>query len=69
MESIIKMVCEKTGISESQAKTAVETVVSFLKDKMPGGIGAQVESFVNGGTDSLGDLAGGLKDKIGGVFN
>ena len=69
MESIIKMVCEKTGISESQAKTAVETVVSFLKDKMPGGIGAQVESFVNSGTDSLGDLAGGLKDKIGGVFN
>jgi len=69
MESIIKMVCEKTGISESQAKTAVETVVSFLKDKMPGGIGAQVESFVNGGTGSLGDLAGGLKDKVGGVFN
>ena len=69
MENIIKMVCEKTGISESQAKTAVETVVSFLKDKMPGGIGAQVESFINGGTGSLGDLAGGLKDKVGGVFN
>jgi hypothetical protein len=69
MESIIKMVCEKTGISESQAKTAVETVVNFLKDKMPGGIGAQVESFVNGGAGSVGDIAGGLKDKIGGMLN
>ena len=69
MENIIKLVCEKTGISESQAKSAVETVVSFLKDKMPGGIGAKVESFINGGAGSLGDLAGGLKDKIGGAFN
>jgi hypothetical protein len=69
MENIIKLVSEKTGISESQAKTAVETVVSFLKDKMPGGIGAQVESFINGGAGSLGDIATGLKDKVGGVFN
>jgi uncharacterized protein (DUF2267 family) len=68
MESIIKMVTEKAGISEAQSKSAIETVVSFLKDKMPGGIGAQVESFLKGGTGSLGDVAGGLKDKIGGMF-
>ena len=65
MESLIKMVSEKTGISDAQAKTAVETVVGFLKDKMPAGIGSQVESFVKGGSGSVGDLAGGLKDKIG----
>ena len=69
MESVIKLVSEKAGISEAQAKTAVETVVSFLKDKMPGGIGAQVESFVKGGMGSLGDAAGNLKDKVGGMFN
>lgn len=68
MENIIKLVCEKTGISESQAKTAVETVVSFLKDKMPGGLGAQVESFLKGGGSPAGDIAGDLKDKVGGVF-
>jgi hypothetical protein len=39
MEQLIKMVTEKVGISESQAKGAVETIVSFLKDKMPGGLG------------------------------
>jgi hypothetical protein len=68
MESIIKMITEKAGISESQAKSAIDTVVGFLKDKMPGGIGAQVESFLKGGTGSLGDVAGGLKDKLGDMF-
>lgn len=68
MESLIKMVSEKTGISQEQAKTAVETVVTFLKDKMPAGIGGQVESFVKGGKSSLGDVAGGIKDKIGGLM-
>lgn len=69
MEQIIKLVAEKTGISEAQAKVAVETVTSFLKDKLPGGLGTQVESFIKGGaTGSVGDLADGLKDKLGGMF-
>ena len=41
MENIIKMVSEKTGISEAQAKTAVETIVAILKEKMPAGIEAR----------------------------
>jgi len=69
MEQIIKLVSEKAGISETQAKVAVAAVASFLKDKMPGGIGTQVESFIKGGASgAAGDLAGGLKDKIGGMF-
>jgi len=68
MENLIKMVSEKTGISETQATTAVQTVVSFLKDKMPAGIGTQVESFIKGGTGSIGGIAGNLKDKVGGMF-
>ncbi len=68
MENIFKMVSEKSGISEAQAKSAVETVISFLKDKMPAGIGEQVESFLKGGTGSVGDAANGIKDKIGGMF-
>lgn len=68
MENVIKMVTEKAGISEAQAKTAVDTVVNFLKDKMPAGIGSQVESFVKGGAGSAGDVVGGMKDKLGGMF-
>jgi hypothetical protein len=65
MEELIKMVTAKVGISESQAKGAVETVVSFLKDKMPGGLGSQVESFISGNSGSIGKVADSLKDKVG----
>jgi hypothetical protein len=73
MEALIKMVSEKTGISQEQAKQAVDTVVDFIKDKLPGGIGAQVESFVKGGSGSTsGTNAGGiiddLKDKASGLW-
>jgi len=66
MEELIKLVTSKVGISEAQAKSAVETVVSFLKDKMPAGLGSQVESFMKGGgKDGEG---GGLIEQIGGFL-
>ena len=63
MEELIKVVTAKAGISESQAKSAVETVVSFLKDKMPGGIGSQVESFITGNAGTVGTVIDTIKDK------
>ena len=68
MEELIKMVTQKVGISEAQAKSAVETVVSFLKDKMPGGLGSQVESFIGGNAGSMGGVVDSIKDKIGGLL-
>ena len=64
MEQLIKMVTEKTGISETQAKQSVETVMGFLKDKLPAGLGTQVESLMKGGTPDLGNIGDGIKDKI-----
>jgi hypothetical protein len=68
MEQLIKMVSEKTGISEAQATTAVNTVISFLKDKMPAEMGAQVESFISGGGTSTDNIVDGLKDKVTDMF-
>jgi hypothetical protein len=68
MEELIKMVTNKVGISEEQAKSAVETVVSFIKDKMPGGIGSQVESFISGHSGGLGNVVDSIKDKVGGLL-
>lgn len=67
MEKIVGMIVEKTGISEEHARIAVNTVVSYLKDKMPGGLGKQVESYIHGdGDDESG--ASGLGDKLGGIL-
>lgn len=68
MEELIKTVTAKAGISESQAKSAVETVVSFIKDKMPGGIGGQVESFLAGNAGVVGNVIDTIKDKASGLL-
>ncbi len=55
------MVSEKTGISADQAKGAVDTVLGFLKDKIPG-IGGQLDGLLSGDLGCLADMA---KDKLG----
>ena len=66
MEELIKLVTEKTGISPEQAKSAIETIGGFLKDKLPGGIGEQVTNFLEGKeTGGLAGMAAGIKDKLG----
>ncbi len=64
MDELVKLVVDKVGISEVQARKAVETVLSFLKDKLPEPIAGQVEAALEGDVSGLGDLAGSL----GGLF-
>jgi hypothetical protein len=65
MDELIKLVSQKTGIPEATAKTAVETVVGYLKDKLPEPLAGQVENLLEGGDlGDVGDLAKGL----GGLF-
>jgi uncharacterized protein (DUF2267 family) len=66
MDELIKLVTQKTGISKDQAQAAVETVLKFLKDKLPGPVGSQIEGVLSGGgveTQSLSKKLGGLFGK------
>jgi hypothetical protein len=66
MDQLIKLVTEKAGISETQAKTAVDTVMGFVKDKLPA-VGGQLDGLMSG---NIGDAAKGLADKLpGGIGN
>jgi ribosomal protein L7/L12 len=64
MEELIKQVSEKTGLSADQAKSAVETVVNYLKTKLPAPLAGQLDNVLAGSGAHLGDLAKGL----GGMF-
>jgi len=67
MEELINQVASKTGISEAQARDAVNTVLGFLKDRLPEPIAGQLDNVVAGGggvAGSLGDIAGA----VGGIF-
>lgn len=70
MDILVKMVADKTGISESQARTAVDTVISFMQDKLPDGVASQVISMLQDGSDAEGkdDMMSGLTGKLGGLF-
>jgi hypothetical protein len=68
MDELIKQVSAKTGISEEQARGAVETVLGFLKTRLPAPLAGQIDNVIGGGESS----AGGLTDiakKAGGIFN
>ena len=73
MDKLLELVQEKAGISADQAQKAIEAVVGFMKDKLPGPIGDQVAKFVDGGDDEGGDdegggMLGGITDKLGGML-
>jgi hypothetical protein len=67
MDELIKLVAAKTGLSDGHARLAVDTVLSFLKTKLPAPIAGQIDSLVAGGGAGAG--AGGLNvGSIGGAI-
>ena len=67
MDELVKLVAQKTGISEEMARTAVDTVLGFLKQKLPPPIAGRLDDLLesDSGLD-LGDLASGLGSLLGG---
>jgi len=70
MDELIRQVTERTGISEQQARTAVETVLGFLKTRLPAPLAGHLDSFTGGGAPAEGGgggLAGQAGDVLGGL--
>jgi hypothetical protein len=69
MDELIKQVTAKTGISEDQARSAVTTVLDFVKGKLPAALASQVDNAVGGGGGGASDTAGDIASKVGGLFS
>lgn len=77
MQDLINKVVEKTGISSEQASGAVESVMEFVKGKLPEGLADKVDDMFGGAEgekvefggimDSLAGMFGGAKDTAGDV--
>jgi hypothetical protein len=64
MDELVKLVSEKVGISEKQAREAVELVVDTLKKQLPEPLAGQIDAVLKGDLGDLGDIVGSL----GGMF-
>lgn len=71
MEKLVALVSEKAGIDAAKAQTAVTTVLSFLKDRLPAPVAGQLDQVVNKAGEGEGEGGGGLGDitkGLGGMF-
>lgn len=66
MDELVKLVTQKTGLPEVQARQAVDTVIGYLKDKLPAPIASQIDGLLKGGeSKDLGSLAKGVGSLLG----
>jgi hypothetical protein len=61
MDELVKLVVQKTGISEAQARQAVSVILDFLKQRLPAPIASQVDGVLN--NPGVGGALGGLFGK------
>lgn len=60
MEELVQKVSERAGITEDQARVAVETIAEILKKRIPSPYNKYVDSFLKGeGGGFLGGFFGG----------
>jgi hypothetical protein len=67
MEELIKQVTAKAGISEDQARSAITTVLDFVKKRLPEPVAGQVDNLISGGASASGTV-GDIANKVGGLF-
>ena len=67
MDELVELVSQRTGVSEEVARMAVETVLAYLKEKLPAPLAGQIDNVLSGAgiEGDLGDLVKGLGGILG----
>jgi hypothetical protein len=66
MEELVKLVSEKTGLSEEMAEQVTEVVLGYLKGKLPEPIAGQIDSVL--GNAEAEQPSGYLAKGLGSLF-
>ncbi|MGC9469491.1 MAG: DUF2267 domain-containing protein [Anaerolineae bacterium] len=71
MDELVKLLQEKVGLNEDQARQAVKTVVDFLKEKLPDPIATQLEAALSGdkGLKGAADALKSGAENVGGFLS
>ena len=68
MDEIIKEVIARTGLPEDKARAAADTVIGFLKAKLPEPAAGMLSEYLAGGQASSGNLAAQAAHAVEGFF-
>ncbi len=80
MEELVQIVASKTGISEDQARAAIQAVIQHLESKMSPSMAGILSTVLasegmggaagaTGANPLVGEAEGMLKSMVGGFFN
>jgi hypothetical protein len=62
VDELINQLKSRVGLDDEQARSAAQTVIEFLKQRLPSPVASQLDSALSGVS------AEGVKDALGGVF-
>lgn len=64
MNELVEQLKSRVGLDDQKAQSAAETVIQFLKQRLPGPLASQLDSFVGGGgLKNAEEKLGGFLDK------
>ena len=65
MNELVNLIVKKTGIPQATAQTVVNLVVDYLKKKLPGPIGSQIDGLLSNDANvqQAENIVGGLFGK------
>ena len=58
MDELVKLITQKTGLSDAQARQVITQVLDYVKQRLPAPVAAQVDAVLSGGMPNLGGLFG-----------
>ena len=67
MEELIRQVTERTGITDAQARTAIDTVMGYMRDKLPASMSGTLDGVLGGGANVAGGVADTAQNVLGGL--
>lgn len=68
MDELLQAIQEKTGPPAEQAEGAARAALDFLKERLPAGIGDNLEEYISGNVEGISDGVDGLTDKAKGLL-
>jgi len=66
MDEVIKMVAKKAGITNDQARKAVDAMLEYVNSNLPAPIAKMIQAALAGDTAAQDKLVGGVAGLMGG---